>query len=277
MSTREFTDAEAEILYRAWERRYRWHLAQVPAVVRRLREAVVPSPVPSTRDRVSGSGDDAPLPLRADPMVDADLLWSVLGEYVDEVASTLAVRPPAPLSGASAGNHTRNGFSGVLRPSEAATACGVVCRWLTDRVDVIYLLHLDDSEEFLFSMIRRMRARWLIPLSERTPRRQCTLCGEWRVTAQWVNTVSKPMLIVACGHCGNVYREPDIADLQGSSETSETVSPDDQVLARPGNAHDARPRPDGRRGDRAPDMAAQGAPREPDQATDTNEQQREVQ
>lgn len=263
MDAREYADAEAERLYRSWERRYRWHLTQAPTVVRRLREAMVPSLVPVAGDRVSGSGDDSPLPLRADPMVDADLLWGVLGEYTAEVAATLAVRPPDGLSRASAGNHSGNGFSGVLRPSEASAACGAVCRWLADRLDVIYLLHLDDSEEFLFAMIRRMRARWLIPLSERTPRRQCTLCGEWKVTAQWVNTVSKPMLIAACQHCGSVYREPDIADVQGSRSPGETVSAGDQRVEGSGHADDAGPRPDGGRRAGAPGVAAPQTPQQP--------------
>lgn len=265
MSVSELTDAEAERLYRAWERRARWHLAQCPTVVRVLREGVMPSPVHvSDGDRVSGSGDESPLPFRADPLVDADLLWGVLGEYVEEVATKLSVRVPDALSEASAGNHSGNGFSARIEPYSASEAVASVCRWVGDRLDVIYLLRLDEPEDYLFGMIRRMRARYVIPVSERTPRRQCTLCGEWKVTAQWVNTVSKPVLVVACSHCGFVYRERDTADVPGGRVEGETLSVGDQTLAASGDADGLGPRDAGGGRDGAAGVAAPEAASRPD-------------
>lgn len=208
MNVRDFFDREAEDLFRKWSSRYRWHLLQIPDVLARLRENIVPLGAQKFEGRVSGKADDAPFPFRADPMVDADLLWDVLCEYAAEVADKLAVDPPRSAVALSANGRVGAGITHHASGEDAATASLDVCRWLTDRIDVTYMLKLDESEDFLFGMVRRMRARWLIPPSERTPRRQCGLCLEWRVTAEWVSTDAKPVLIASCKGCGTVYGDP---------------------------------------------------------------------
>lgn len=209
MNVREFTDREAEDAYRRWEKRSAWHLGQAGAVLEALRSDMIPLGAQSFEGRVSGSKDEAPAPMRVDPTVDADELWSVLCEYAGEIADKLGATLPASVGLVSARRDPQNGIAAGVLPGVVAQAARDVARWLTGRADVIYLLHLDESEDFLFGLTRRLRTRWVIPLDERTPRRQCGLCLEWRVTAQWVDTDTKPVLVASCRGCGAVYSDPE--------------------------------------------------------------------
>jgi len=62
-------------------------LAQVAPIVGHLREQAMPSMQARREGRISGTPDVARPPLRLDPLVEADELWSVVWELVDELCA----------------------------------------------------------------------------------------------------------------------------------------------------------------------------------------------
>ncbi|MBL5975356.1 MAG: hypothetical protein D3X82_16810 [Candidatus Leucobacter sulfamidivorax] len=60
-------------------------LEQVATIVDHLREQALPSAQAGQEGRISGSKDVASPPLRIDPLDEADELWSVMWELVDEL------------------------------------------------------------------------------------------------------------------------------------------------------------------------------------------------
>lgn len=193
-----------EAALRRWQERYEQILDQVPVLLETLRDAV--NPLKASRidaERVSGGGRTAPLPLREAAVDDCDDVWAALVEYVAEVAERL--HEPSPATGASwAASHGVRGIGAGVTGDDAYKAGFVIIAWLIDRAVRISALGLTDSEEHLFSLIRKLTARYVDapPIERPAHRRWCGVCGEKAVTVAWLlGDVGE----AECRVCGAVY------------------------------------------------------------------------
>ena len=155
-------------------------------------------------ERVSGGGGEAPLPFRADPMDDCDDVWAALVEYIGEVAERL--QDPAPgATGASWGVQGNvRGIGAGVSGDQAYKAGFVLIAWLIDRAEKVRDLHLVDSEQHLFGLIRKLVKRYVDapPIERPAHRRFCSVCGERAVLTDWVLGDSGEAV---CRVCGAVY------------------------------------------------------------------------
>lgn len=196
-----------------WVRQYEWHLDQIPAILHTLRDEAVPLKAARLDNiRVSGSREQAPLPFNAD-MVDAgDDLWAALAQYLGHVAELLGETVTDAASWTRRGEAV--GLSSHIRGREALALAYRVIAWLIDHArQVAAFTVLQDTEDHLFALIRKLRTRYMIPAVERPARRrQCTTCGEQAVTAAWVDGINaRPVLVATCRRCGATYGEPPAA------------------------------------------------------------------
>lgn len=158
--------------------RYAWMLRQVPAIIAHLRDSMLPlAATDYDRTRVDGTRDQ-PLPFRLEPMEDADTLWADLTTYGTLIACRIH---PAP-----------HALTTRLRAStqwhDAADAAYTITAWLTFHEDTIADLTLDVDGEAntLFATIGHLLAKYRItPTRLRTYTRECRICGEPAVYAEW--------------------------------------------------------------------------------------------
>lgn len=199
--------------WRRWVERYEWHLGVVPSILDVMRDEVPRISSDSRRygaERVSSSRDGAPLPFNADTLDSADELWAALVQYaenVDEILATTAPLVLAPLP--TVGRwRARGEAQGIRSTGDVRRDAFAIVGWLIDRVDWIApLTQLEDSEDFLFGLIRRSRARYLGGTPRRGPRRTCPLCraGEVVVTFVEAPLSTKGERVAKCSLCGEVY------------------------------------------------------------------------
>lgn len=203
----------AELEYARWVRRYEWHLDQIPAILHTLRDEAIPLKAARLDTvRVSGSRDHSPLPFRAEMVDDADDLWAALTLYLGEVADLLGETVTDAVSWTRRGEPV--GIGAAVRGRQANALTFQIIAWLIDHAARITAFEqLQDTEEHLFGMIRRLRARYMVAEVDRpTRRRDCSICGQRAVTATWTTDVNdRPVLAVACRHCGATYDEPGAA------------------------------------------------------------------
>lgn len=198
--------------WRRWIERYSWHLDLIPGLLEHIRAEIIP--LAATRYdavRVDVSRDGAPVPFRVDSLDTSDELWAALIQYAENVDQLLRQHAPvilAPLPHASRWR-TRGEAQGIRAGADVRHDAFAITAWLIDRVAYIApLTELGDSEDYLFTMIRRLRARYLTSPAPRAPRRACELClvGQVTVTFTEAPISTKGERVAKCNLCGQVYR-----------------------------------------------------------------------
>ncbi|WP_067198887.1 hypothetical protein [Microbacterium sp. XT11] len=205
---------------RRWVERYEQHLDQLPVLLEHLRDRANPMKAGSLEERVGGGGGDTPAPFRLDPVDDCDDLWSSLVEYIGEVAERLQDPAPGAAGASWAVKGSVRGIPAWMGPDEAYRAAYELIAWLIDRAEKVHALALKDSEDHLFSLIRKLMTRYVIPPIERPSHRRLCIgedeegrmvgCGERAVVVDWIiGDVGE----ARCAVCGAVYtREEDTHD-----------------------------------------------------------------
>lgn len=195
----------------AWTKRYEWHLDLIPGLLEVMRDAMPAISSDSRRyggERVTGSRE-APLPFRVDPADEADDLWAALAAYVIEVAELLGEPAPHVLRA----SWWRDGqVQGVRASADSDTArrnAFQVVGWLVDREAVIAPHSgVQDSEEYLFGLIRKARARYQMVRPRRARPRPCEVCGEQAVHVEWMDVpggIGPALPVGRCSQCGQQY------------------------------------------------------------------------
>lgn len=199
------TDSEIYIAeLRMWVERFEQHLDQLPVLLEVLRDGVNPLKAAGLSERVSGGGGEAPLPFRADPMDDCDDLWAALVEYIGEVAERLQEPAPGAVGASWASPNGVRGIGAGVSGDEAYKAGFVLIAWLIDRAEKVRDLHLVDTEQHLFGLIRKLSRRYVDapPIERPEHRRFCGVCGEKAVLTDWVLGDSGE---ASCRVCGATY------------------------------------------------------------------------
>lgn len=199
--------------WRRWVERYEWHLGLVPGLLDVMRDDVPRISSDSRRygaERVSSSRDGAPLPFNADTLDNADELWAALVQYAENVDELLATEAPLVLAPLPVVDRwrARGEVQGIRTTGDVRRDAFAIVGWLIDRVDWIAPLPvLEESEDFLFTLIRRHRSRYLGNPARRESRRLCPLCrtGEVVVTFVEAPLSTKGERIAKCSLCGEVY------------------------------------------------------------------------
>ena len=230
-----------------WVQRFEWHMDQLPVLMSTLRTLSVPlRAVRLDVPRVSGTHDPRTLPLRADVVDDADDLWAALAQYAANVADLLGVDPPRALRASWAHGGDVVGVASGVSGRDASFLTFEVIVWLLDRLGDIAGLPLGDSEEFLFSLIRSLRARYMVPNAERAARRRvCVVCQERGVGVSWLDVDGVAVRVGRCRRCGAVYGEADhdeVADVPGGGAAGGALTEHDPPLA-PGRDADGDGQP----------------------------------
>lgn len=178
---------------------YAYLLSQVPVIIAHLRDSMLPlAATVYDRTRVDGTRDPS-LPFRLEPMQDADTLWAALTAYGNEIARRVR---PAP-----------HALTARLRASqdwnEAGDAAYSIAGWLIAHEERIAALESEvySTDEVLFYEIRRLLTRYRIePRRLRTYTRECRVCGEPAVYAEWtINRDGALAQTEQCTVCGERY------------------------------------------------------------------------
>lgn len=189
---------------RVWVERFEQHLDQLPVLLEVLRDGVNPLKAAGLSERVSGGGGEAPLPFRADPMDDCDDVWAALVEYIGEVAERLQEAAPGATGASWATSGNVRGIGAGVSGDRAYKAGFVLIAWLIDRAENVRDLHLVDSEQHLFGLIRKLVKRYVDapPIERPAHRRFCGVCGEKAVLVDWVLGDAGE---ASCRVCGATY------------------------------------------------------------------------
>lgn len=201
--------------WRRWIERYTSHLDVVPGLLEFMRNEVPRISSDSRRygaERVSSSRDGSPLPFSADVLDGADELWAALVQYAENVDDLLQRHAPkilAPLPVVSRWR-ARGEAQGIRIGADVRRDSFAIVAWLVDRVEWIAPLEqLEDSESFLFAMVRQLRNRYLGgPVRRRTREPDiCRLCltGEVVVTYVEAPLSTEAQRVAKCTLCGQVY------------------------------------------------------------------------
>ncbi len=192
-----------------WVRRFEWHLDQLPGILEVLRADAIP--LKSARYdsvRVSGSREHAPLPFKVDLIDTADDLWAAVIEYTTEITEHLGATFTDTVTWRTRGG--AGGLSSRITGYQARVLGFEVIQWLTAHATSIAALPLNDAEDHLFTMIRRLRAQYMLaPVERPSRRRTCTTCGEQSVAAGWVDVNDRPVMVAECRRCGATYDDPE--------------------------------------------------------------------
>lgn len=196
-----------------WERRYEYHLALIPALLRtalNMATAHAEPHIPVSRggsqfDRpqITGGGyyDQAPVMLGTNDRAagDATYLWSLLAEYASAVSEWL-------------GADTRIPATCPATPQGAHDAALLIIGTLIEHAsDVWPHRQLDTFEGEMFAEIRSQQRR-MLPTFDGLPQhaRVCVTCGETAVRVVWVdgaNGSPRPVQVGKCRVCGETYRQ----------------------------------------------------------------------
>jgi hypothetical protein len=214
-----------------WVARYRWHMQSIPGLIQVCRESSTGrvQAFQYDRPRISGSGDDAPLPFEAQGADDADQLWAQLVLYATEVAEKIGGSSPHVLRTAVWCTSEAQGFRAGVSGTTAALLAADVTTWLVDRAELIGTLDLDDAEEVLFSQVRALRRQYGLEDRPGVNRRyRCPLCRYPGVVATWADVAGREVCQVSCLTCG--WSGGEDADLPTSGETGSQGCDHDQAL-----------------------------------------------
>lgn len=193
-----------------WVRRFEWHLDQLPGILEVLRNDS--SSLKSSRYdsvRVSGSREQTPLPFKVDLVDAADDLWAAAIEYSTEVAERIGLSLTTAASWRTSSGAM--GLSSRVTGYQARVVAFELIAWLIKHAEAIAGLPMNDAEDHLFGLIRRLREQYMLASVERpSRRRECTVCGERAVAAQWVTGDNgRAELLAECRRCGEGYDEPE--------------------------------------------------------------------
>jgi hypothetical protein len=191
--------------------RARNNLHQAPQLLAHIRGQVVPAMESARGPRVSGT-KDAPIPLRADPLHDADDLYAQIVNWVVSFARETGTRPPA-----AAVAFLRQQADAVRLPSwardgaSAYTLAEDLVRWYEQHeltiVTALHPLTVRSWCDDIGAIIGAYRSRY--PQAEKRPRqaaaRECPVCGEHTVRAEFYAAGVQ----VECSHCGHVVPEAE--------------------------------------------------------------------
>jgi len=196
----------------AWTTRYEWHVDQIPGLLEVMRLDMVPLAASQTdKVIVSGTkGDGTPVPLRLDAVDDADDLWGALAAYTLEVADLLGEQPPHVLRASWWRAGQVQGVRAAADARKVRSDAFEVVAWLVDRETLIAPeTGLQDSEEHLFALIRKARARWkAAPRPRRARPRPCATCGDVAVLIDWMDVpggIGPALPVGRCSTCGEQY------------------------------------------------------------------------
>jgi hypothetical protein len=204
-------------------------LQQVPVIIAHLRDSMLPLAATAyDRTRVDGTREQ-PLPFRIEPMQDADALWAALTAYGNEIARHLHPAPHALLTRLRASQQWH----------DAGDAAYTITAWLIAHEDRIGELNLEvyGTDEVLFLQISQLLNRYRItPRRLRTYARECRVCGEPAVYAEWtINRDGAIAQTIQCTVCLRRYEPEEVTDgtahIPASGEASESVSHHDQAVA----------------------------------------------
>ena len=214
---------DPDAAHRRWVHEFTWHLDIIPALMDALVEATLPR-IPVSRGgsrfdkiQITGGGyfdnmgsldhfdveGDGSLVAKG-AVADARELWSWTVQYTHAVEAWITPTRPAPVL-------TDNPNPDPLQArGEALVTAG----WLIDHADRIAdISELEQHREAMFSLIRRLRGQYGVFNHPRRPRpERCTVCGERKVTADWVSGEKgspRPVQVAKCGTCGQVYRQDE--------------------------------------------------------------------
>lgn len=200
--------------WRRWTERYSWHLDLVPGLLEFMRDEAPRISSDSRRygaERISSSRDGAPLPFSTDALDGADELWAALVQYAENVDDLMQTHAPLVLSPLPAVSRwrARGEAQGIRVGADVRGDAFAIVAWLVDRVQWIApLTQLEDSEDFLFKLVRQLRARYLGDATPRKPqRRLCELCRVGEVVVVFVDAPlsTKPHRVAKCNLCGHAY------------------------------------------------------------------------
>jgi|GEM_PF-2533041 len=209
-----------------WLREYEWHLDCVPPIMDELIGMTLPH-IHATqidRPRVSGGGfidniDLARLTVTSDgrfadagAAADATELWRRLVDYVGAVTAWINVDVHVPWAPTLPPTLTPTPDADPLTARALAlTTIG----WLIDHAPHISTIReLDDYQQGMFAIIRRVRGRYGITPKPRRPRARCTTCGLLAVVVAWAdnpNGSAKPIRVARCQQCHQTWTEGEAA------------------------------------------------------------------
>lgn len=168
---------------RTWTESFVWHIRQAPFQIMHMRELTqtTVAAVDTSSVRVSGSSDQASLPLRVDPADDADLLYASLVIFARVVAQQIGGSSPRALRERMWTGKTEPQGLPLCTPSEAFSLTTEITQWL--EVCARQIAHdpeLNDEPEALLTLIRKMRSRYprAEPKFKAYRPRPCPLCQQ---------------------------------------------------------------------------------------------------
>lgn len=228
-----------------WTRRYAFHLLSIPELIAVTRSQV--APLKAARydgEKVDGGGAEGHVPFRVEVVDDADLLWALLIIYAREVAYLIGGAAPAAVKEASW--ETAGDVAGIRAQRTTGIASAQarqVVQWLISRsAEVARHADLADSEDHLFTLVRKLRLRYGIEERAGSNARRCATCGERKVVAVYATVAGMEAQLVQCTACGAsgeeaVYGDAQDADVLAGGQEGEASPRDDQEVAPGGNAH----------------------------------------
>lgn len=191
--------------------RARHMLHQAPQLLAHIRSQVVPSMESARSPRVSGT-KDAPIPLRADPVNDADDLYAQVVNWVVSFARQTGTRPPAAATAFLKVQADAERLPSWARDGASAyTLMEDLVRWYEQHeltiVTALPPLTVRAWCDDIGTIIGAYRSRY--PQADRPQRRaaprECPVCGEQAVRAEYYAAGVQ----VECGHCGHVIPEAE--------------------------------------------------------------------
>jgi hypothetical protein len=201
--------------------RARNDLHQVPQLLAHIRGQVVPSLESARGPRVSGTRE-APIPLRPDPVDDADDLYASVVNWIVSFARQTGTRPPATvIAFLKASTDAARLPSWARDQASAYTLADDLVRWYEAHelqiVTALPPLTVKAWCEDIGAIVGSFRSRY--PQADRKPRqarpRECPTCGEHAVVAVFYAAGVE----VSCAHCGEVFPESQHDDLVDWAET----------------------------------------------------------
>lgn len=180
-----------------------WYMQQAPVLLEAMRSELVPLGAARTDgEKVSTSRDGAPVPIRLDPLDDADDLWAILQQTAEHAFSLIGGSAPRGLAVGrrdAAGDVV--GLPANLTPGDARSLAFGVCSWLGS-VEPSLDRHpeLADSLELLRERIWDLGARWRTTWVD-VPAVTCSLCGHPKI---WAPDPTGKTLSALCRKCGDV-------------------------------------------------------------------------
>ncbi|WP_291053687.1 hypothetical protein [Herbiconiux sp.] len=186
--------------------RARNDLHQAPQLLAHIRGQVVPSLESARGPRVSGTRE-APIPLRPDPVDDADDLYAAVVNWIVSFARQTGTRPPATaIAFLKASTDAARLPSWARDQASAYTIMDDLVRWYEHHdlamVTALPPLTVRAWCEDIGAIVGSFRSRY--PQAPRKPRqaskRVCPTCGERAVGTKFYAAGVE----VSCDHCGEV-------------------------------------------------------------------------